>query len=156
MESKLKKIMSICLFMVLVFRLSLPVYADPTFGFGCLDDYEFDKTTGHLFIGKDIECKTIKDYLNSFWFAPFSLEDIKSVMFKDGLTSISCGTFSGCTGLTSITIPDSVTCIREWAFLGCSNLKKVIIPDSVTYIGDDAFDNDCVVSKYHDLTIGKR
>ena len=41
MESKLKKIMSICLFMVLVFSLSLPVYADPTFGFGCLDDYAF-------------------------------------------------------------------------------------------------------------------
>ena len=63
-----------------------------------------------------------------------------SVIPDDGsVTSISDGTFSGCTGLTNITIPDSVTNIGGNAFSSCTGLTSIIIPDSVTSIEYGAF-----------------
>ncbi len=56
-----------------------------------------------------------------------------------GGSSIGDYAFSGCTGLTSITIPESVTSIGEGAFYGCAGLKSITIPNSVTSIGYNAF-----------------
>ena len=47
--------------------------------------------------------------------------------------------FSGCSGLTSVTIPNSVTYIPDDAFLNCSNLTSVAIGNGVTYIDRNAF-----------------
>ena len=42
------------------------------------------------------------------------------------VTSIGNGAFSGCTGLTNISIPNSVTNIGYYAFSGCKNVKITV------------------------------
>lgn len=55
------------------------------------------------------------------------------------VTTIGKGAFSGCSGLTNVTIPDSVTTIGSYTFSGCVGLTSVTIPESVITIGSSAF-----------------
>lgn len=93
------------------------------------------------------------------------------------MTSIGNYAFSGCTGLTSITIPDSVTSIGSLAFDSCKikeliiadgsktvtgtmvicrrTLEKVTIPDSVTSIGSLAFRHCGSLNEVHITSIEK-
>ena len=66
---------------------------------------------------------------------------LKTVVITGG-TSIGQSAFSGCSGLTSITITSSVQRIGNDAFYGCSGLTSITIPSSVTSIGLQAF-SDC-------------
>ena len=56
------------------------------------------------------------------------------------VTSLGASCFSGCSGLTSITIPSSVTSLSESCFKDCSGLTSITIPSSVTSLGEDCFD----------------
>ncbi|MBP5365580.1 MAG: leucine-rich repeat domain-containing protein [Bacteroidales bacterium] len=64
--------------------------------------------------------------------------EVKALVIPESVTSISCA-FSGCSGLTSVTIPNTVTSIDEYAFCECTGLTSVTIPNSVTSIGEGAF-----------------
>ncbi|MBO5312355.1 MAG: leucine-rich repeat protein, partial [Clostridia bacterium] len=67
---------------------------------------------------------------------------LTSVTISEGVTSIGSYAFSGCKGLTEISIPSSVTSIDSYAFEDCTGLTEITIPSSVTSIGYAAF-NDC-------------
>ena len=56
------------------------------------------------------------------------------------VTSLGEGCFSGCYGLTSITIPSSVTSLGESCFWGCYGLTSITIPSSVTSLGKCCFE----------------
>ena len=64
---------------------------------------------------------------------------LTSVTIPNSVTTIGVQAFFECTGLTSVTIPNSVTKIGEWAFCGCTGLTSVTIGNSVTTIGFGAF-----------------
>ena len=64
---------------------------------------------------------------------------LTSLTIPSGVTSIGNDAFTGCSGLTSLTIPSGVTSIGDEAFEGCSGLTSLTIPSSVTSIGDFAF-----------------
>jgi hypothetical protein len=55
------------------------------------------------------------------------------------VTTIGANAFSGCSGLTNVTIGTNVTNIGNSAFYECTSLTSVTIPNSVTTIGGDAF-----------------
>ncbi|MGN0796737.1 MAG: leucine-rich repeat protein [Christensenellales bacterium] len=70
-----------------------------------------------------------------------------STIPADGsVKSIDEWAFTGCTGLTIITIPDSVISIGEWAFYECSNLRNLNLGNGVEFISSCAF-RDCVSLK---------
>ena len=57
------------------------------------------------------------------------------------VTSIGQYAFSGCSGLTSVTIGNSVTSIGNNAFSDCNNMTSIDIPNSVARIGTNVFSN---------------
>ena len=94
-------------------------------------------------VGYTDECPSVLDLTGVRGIGEYAFSGcsgLTSVTIPDGVTYIGSG-FSSCSGLTSITIPDSVTRIGSYAFYGCSGLTSVTIPNSVTSIGSSAFEN---------------
>ena len=66
---------------------------------------------------------------------------LTSVTIPNSVTSIGNDAFYYCTALTTVNIPHKVTSLGKYAFCGCAGLKSITIPNSVTSIGQNAFSN---------------
>ena len=64
---------------------------------------------------------------------------LTSITIPSSVTSLGQSCFSNCSGLTSITIPSSVTSLGVSCFSNCSGLTSITIPSSVTSLGDRCF-----------------
>ena len=118
---------------------------------GC--DYNCEKTGGKLSMLDLSDAKIVKGGLpyikymggvytsnDKLGYAAFSgCSGLTSLTIPSSVTSIGESAFYGCSGLTSLTIPSSVTSIGESAFSGCSGLTSLTIPSSVTSIGESVF-----------------
>jgi len=67
--------------------------------------------------------------------------EITNLVIPNSITSMGSYTFTGCSGLATVSIPNSVTSIGGSAFSGCSGLTSVSIPSSVKSIEGYAFAN---------------
>ena len=112
-------------------------------------DSTYSTTSTTYYIPSSLKSVTVTS--GNILFGAFSgCSGLTSVTIGNGVTSIGTSAFYGCSGLTSITIPDSVTSIGYSAFYSCTGLTSVTIPNSVTSIGTSAFDG---CSKLQDIYI---
>ena len=109
-------------------------------GSGAMTDYSYNSDVPWHSYRADIKTVVIKDGVTSIGDLAFSYCDgLTSITIPNSVTSIGSSAFYYCTGLTSIEIPNSVTSIGNYAFLYCNVLTSVTIPNSVTSIGAQAF-----------------
>ena len=104
-----------------------------------IDDYAFSNCNNLMDVVLNSEEIVSKSYTTYN-----SLEDIfgsqvKQYTLGNKITSIGDYAFSGCTGLSNVTIPSSVTSIGRYAFNKCTGLTSVTILSSVTLIDRYAF-----------------
>ena len=63
-----------------------------------------------------------------------------TLTISEGTRCLGSSAFSGCSGLTFVSIPNSVTSIGDLAFYNCSGLTSINIPNSVMKIGFFTFE----------------
>ncbi len=76
----------------------------------------------------------------------YHFPNITSITIPETVTTIEINAFRDCVSLTTVKLPGKLTTIGEQAFLGCSALETISLPDSVTSIARGAF-KDCVSLK---------
>ena len=105
--------------------------------------YSHIKYTGRVTIPEKVVYNSKYYFVTSIGNSAFSgCSGLTYVSIPSNVTSIGNSAFSGCSGLTYVTLPSSLKTIGNSAFSGCSGLTYVTIPSSVTSIGNSAF-YDC-------------
>ena len=103
------------------------------------------KYSGDIVVPEKVKSSDGVEYsVTSFGDKCFSgCSGLTSITIPSSVTSLGNSCFSKCSGLTSITIPSSVTSLGEDCFWGCSGLTSITIPSSVTSLGDACFGGGC-------------
>ena len=129
----------------------LPILASADYSGYCGDNviYYYEEITKTLTITGKGEMTDF--YKDSSPVSPWRWIEMKKVVIGEGVTSIGCYAFYGCSSMTSINIPNSVTFIGRNAFEGCNGLTSLNIGNGVKWIGYEAFFN---CSGLTSLTIG--
>ena len=117
-------------------------------------NYELLKTAGKLSILDLSDARIVEgggpcvSYHGNIWhtsndelcmYAFSGCSGLTSLTIPSSVTEIGSYAFEDCSGLTSLTIPSSVTSIGWYAFEGCSGLTSLTILSSVTEIGRETF-----------------
>ena len=143
MKKVISLFLSVAMLLSIVSVVDFSAFADVKTG-KCGDNvtYSLDTSTGVLTISGKGNMINYNDYdYDNYGNNPFYYRrsNIKTVIIKNGVTSIGDYTFYYCKSLISVTIPDSVTNIGDSAFYYCTRLTSVTIPNSVTNISGYAF-----------------
>ena len=137
MKKIISLLLSLTMLLSIVSVVDFSAYADTLTTGKCGKNvtYSFDAETGVLTISGEGDMENYNYENNPF----YKKSNIKTVIIKNGVTSIGDWVFYNCSSLTSITIPNGVTSIGNWVFRDCTSLTSVAIPTSVTSIGDGVF-----------------
>ncbi len=119
---------------ILVFPVSA-TSQEGTFGDGL--KWKFDVDSGTLTIGGKGTATdlSINSNYGSFEFR----DDIRHLVFEEGIDTIGERAYSNVHRLESIWISDSVKTIEDGAFANCFNVKQIHFGKNVTTIGESAF-----------------
>ena len=79
-------------------------------------------------------------YINCMTFADYT--ELKTITFPDSIREIQAEAFINCESLESVNLPEGLERIDDHAFAGCSSLRSLVLPDSLKYVGNSAF-NGC-------------
>lgn len=64
---------------------------------------------------------------------------ITALTIGNNITEIETGAFLGCIGMESLNLPNGLKYIGPGAFMGCTSLKTLTLPDGIQHIGEQAF-----------------
>ena len=99
---------------------------------GVLSAWAYDVELDGIFYNLDKENKTASVASHSYKGAVVIPETISVDGKAYTVTSLGEYCFSGCWGLTSITIPNSVTRIGEYCFSSCGGLESIVVESGNT------------------------
>ena len=100
---------------------------------GVLSAWAYDVKLDGIFYNLDKENKTASVASYSYYKGAVVIPETISVDGKAyTVTSLGENCFSGCWGLTSITIPNSVTRIGDYCFSSCDGLESIVVESGNT------------------------
>ena len=116
-----------------------------------------------IIAGTAVESITIPQKVNRADRALSYNENLKEIIFEEGMESIPYRIAYGASGVEHVELPETVTAIGSSAFSGLSNLKEIQLPDGLQVIGNNAFEYsglasvvipDSVTSIYREAFVG--
>ena len=67
------------------------------------------------------------------------IQKIKTVVIRDGITTVGDYAFAGGSNLQEVSLPGSVEIVGVFSFKGCTVLKEIVIPEGVRVLASKAF-----------------